>query len=206
MRNKILATVMVVALIFTGCGSDGTKAQEQKLKEDQKMEKAQYQFRVETDWEKVKEVLFGTSQICHIIDDFPRDYVEQTVLVYGRLKGLFGEPFYESQNHEDQYSYYIFATAEDGKEIFLNVYNGSSGPAIGGWQDEESAAAAEQLVQIILQTEPVDYDYVGYYLDGPTKIHQGVKDGVPFMEEVELDPEDEQFKEFMRQMMGLDIE
>lgn len=37
------------------------------------------------------------------------------------------------------------------------------------------------------------------------KLHQGVKNGVPFIEEEELDPEDEEFKELIRQMMGLDI-
>lgn len=205
MRNKIFVTVIVVLLTFTGCGGDGKKVQEQIFKEGQEMEKAQYQFRLETDQEKVNEVLFGTSKICNIIDGFPRDYMEQTVLVYGRLKGLFGEPAYETLNYEDQYSYYIFATAEDGKEIFLNIYSGPSGPAIGGQQDKESAAAADQLVQIILQTEPVDYDYVGYYLDGPVKIHQGVKNGVSFMEEEELDPEDEEFKELVRQVTGLDV-
>lgn len=168
------------------------------------MDKVQYQFQMETNEEKWS-ALNGTSCICHIIEGFPSDYIEQTVLAYGRLRGLFGEPTYETMDFENQYAYYITATKDGGKEIFLDVYSGPSGPAIGGQHDEETAEAARQLVQIILQTEPADYDYVGYYLDGPTKVHQGVKKGVPYAQEEEIDLEDEDYKKLIRQMMGEDL-
>lgn len=199
MKQKILLIMLLGILVITGCSrSDMT------YKEEEEMYKVQYQFQMETNEEKWS-ALYGTSYICHIIEGFPSDYIEQTALVYGRLRGLFGEPTYESMNYEDQYAYYITATTEDGKEIFLDVYSGSSGPAIGGQHDEETAEAARQLIQIILQTEPVDYDYVGFYLDGPSKVHQGVKNGVPYAEEEEIDPEDEDYKELIHQMMGEDL-
>ena len=199
MKGKIFLLILLGIMMLAGC-SRSDMAHE----EEEEMGKVQYQFQMETNEEKWS-ALYGTSCICHIIEGFPSDYIEQTVLVYGKLRGLFGEPTYETMDFEDQYAYYITATTNDGKEIFLDVYSGSSGPAIGGQHDEETAEAARQLIQIILQTEPVDYDYVGFYLDGPSKVHEGVKNGVPYAEEEEIDPEDEDYKELIRQMTGNDI-
>lgn len=199
MKDKIFLLILLGIMMLAGC-SRSDMAHE----EEEEMGKVQYQFQMETNEEKWS-ALYGTSCICHIIEGFPSDYIEQTVLVYGKLRGLFGEPTYETMDFEDQYAYYITATTNDGKEIFLDVYSGSSGPAIGGQHDEETAEAARQLIQIILQTEPVDYDYVGFYLDGPSKVHEGVKNGVPYAEEEEIDPEDEDYKELIRQMTGNDI-
>lgn len=151
-----------------------------------------YQFHAEKDIERLNaESSKGImSNICNIIDGFPSDYGEQVALVYGRLRGLFGEPLYEEEDTENQYSYCIIATAEDGKEIVLDAYSGPSGPAIGGHHDEESRAAAAQLVKYIQQAVPADYEYEGYYMDGPTRIRQGVKNGVPYFEEEELSDEE----------------
>ena len=166
------------------------------------MAEVHYQFRLETDQEKIDGV-FGSSNICHIIEGFSSDYMEQTTLVYGRLRSLFGEPSYETNDLENQYCYYITATSEDGTERLIYAYSASSGPAVGGKHDEMSAEAAKQLVQYILQAEPADYDYEGYYLDGPSKVHMWVEDGVPYVEEEELNLSDEEFGELFRQVKGL---
>lgn len=140
-----------------------------------------YQFKAVNDQKKI-----GGSKILNIIDGFPSDYCEQKVLIYGRLKTLFGDPLYEEKDIENQYTYAVAATTEDGREIFLHAYNGPSGPAIGGQQDEESRKAAYQLLEMIQQTAPSDYEYVGYYWDGPSRIQEGIKNGVPYYEEVEM--------------------
>lgn len=152
------------------------------------MAEFKYQFKAVDDLQKI-----SGSNIMNIIDGFPSDYNEQTVLIYGKLRTLFGDPLYEEEDIENQYTYVVSTTTEDGREIFLHAYSGSSGPAIGGQQDEESRKAAYQLSEMIQQAAPTDYDYVGYYMDGPSRIHEGIKNGVPYYEEEELGdfPEDE---------------
>ena len=157
-----------------------------------------YQFKTVDDKEKI-----SGSKIFNIIDSFSSDYSEQAVLIYGKLKTLFGEPLYEEKDVENQYTYGVVTTTEDGREIFLHAYSGPSGPAIGGRQDEESREAAHQLVEMIQQAVPTDYDYVGYYLDGPSRIQEGIKNGVPYHEEVELDDlSEEEMDAIFREVTG----
>ncbi|MCH5343242.1 MAG: hypothetical protein J1E64_04320 [Acetatifactor sp.] len=165
------------------------------------MAEYKYEFKVVDDQSKV-----NGSKICNIIDGFPLDYSEQKVLIYGKLKTLFGDPLYEEKDYENQYTYDVVTTTEDGKEIFLYAYNGPSGPAIGGQQNEESRKAAYQLIDLILQATPTDYDYVGYYLDGPSKIQEGIKNGVPYYDEEELgDLSKEEMDKIFREVTGKDI-
>lgn len=125
------------------------------------MEEFKYQFKTIDDKEKI-----SGSKIFNIIDGFPSDYSEQAVLIYGKLKTLFGEPLYEEK-------------------------------------DVESREAAHQLLEMIQQADPTDYDYVGYYLDGPSRIQEGIKNGVPYHEEVELDDlSEEEMDAIFREVMG----
>ena len=140
-----------------------------------------FEFKAES-----KDKLPMGSKICNIIDGFPKDYSEQTALVYGRLRKLFGEPLYESEDLEEQYSYCISAV-RDGKTVYLEAYSGSSGPAIGGEQDKDSRDAASELVRFIQQAEAANYDYRGDYYDGPSEVRMGVKNGVPYFEENEIE-------------------
>ena len=162
------------------------------------MAEFKYQFKTVSDENKI-----SGGKIFNIIDGFPPDYSEQAALIYGKLKTLFGEPLYEEKDVENQYIYGLVATAEDGREIFLHAYSGPSGPAIGGNEDEESRKAAHQLAELILQAAPTDYDYVGYYLDGPCRIHEGIKNGVPYHEEESLDDlSEEELDEIFREVTG----
>lgn len=108
----------------------------------------------------------------------------EPVIAYGRMRALFGEPNYETQNFEDAYSYILFVEPESSKKIYLEVYEGSSGPAIGGLNNAESQQAAETLKKLIEESDEVaDYQYEGYYLDFDSKISMGIKDGVPYYNE-----------------------
>ena len=108
----------------------------------------------------------------------------ESVIAYGRLRALFGEPNYETQNSEDAYSYILFVEPESSEKIYLEVYEGSSGPAIGGLNNAESLQAAETLKKLIEESEEVaDYQYEGYYQDLDLKISMGIKNGVPYYSE-----------------------
>lgn len=108
----------------------------------------------------------------------------ESVIAYGRLRALFGDPNYETQNSEDAYSYILFVEPESSEKIYLEVYEGSSGPAIGGLNNAESLQAAETLKKLIEESEEVaDYQYEGYYQDLDLKISMGIKNGVPYYNE-----------------------
>ena len=108
----------------------------------------------------------------------------ESVIAYGRLRALFGEPNYETQNSEDAYSYILLVEPESSEKIYLEVYEGSSGPAIGGLNNAESLQAAETLKKLIEESEEVaDYQYEGYYQDLDLKISMGIKNGVPYYNE-----------------------
>lgn len=126
-----------------------------------------------------EKILAGSSWLCRIYDDFKKD-----VYALGQLKTLFGEPLYITENLENQFSYWILATDEEGNTYYLNAYCASSGPAIGGPASAKEAANA--LAEYIREAEASDYDYEGYYLDGPCKVRMGIQNGQPYEESEEL--------------------
>ncbi|MCI8699444.1 MAG: hypothetical protein HFF29_10145 [Oscillospiraceae bacterium] len=121
---------------------------------------------------------------------------KEFALTYGRLRTLFGPPAYEESDLENQYCFGIEARDEQGGVRFLYAYSGPTGPAVGGGQEELDRLAADQLAELVHSAEPSDYDYTGYYLDGPCKVRMGVKDGKAYFEESELTNED------FRKMIG----
>lgn len=173
-----------------------------KIKED-KIEQSQYEFTIESNMDQIP---FGTSQIRNVFEDYwAKDYPERMVLFYGRVQTLFGQPMYETEDLENQYSYWVYTVTEDGKIIYLNIYSASTGPAIGGFQNEESKKAADALVKMILQAEPADYEYRGYYFgDVVLEEHWTVKNGVANMEEKPLNLSEEEFVELFNRIHGLE--
>ncbi len=103
---------------------------------------------------------------------------------------------YLSEDLEDQYTYFLSTVTADGRTLCLSAYSGPTGPVIGGEQNEASRAAADALAALINSASPADYDYEGYYLDGPCRVRMGVRNGVPYMEEDELS--DEEFEQILR--------
>lgn len=134
---------------------------------------------------KSREKLTKSSNICNFIEDYA-DYEEQFPLICGKIKALFGQPLYETEDLENLFSYCICATSEEMEEVYLDVYCGGTGPAVGGMSDEKSGKAAKALVDYVRQAEPINYAYKAYYFDGPTALEFGIKDGVPYYNETEL--------------------
>ena len=119
------------------------------------------------------------------------------VLTYGRLQYLFGEPLYSSDDFENAYDYFILCTDEEGNTYQLTAYSGPTGPAIGGDSDDPKLAeVAEELEKYINAADYVDYDYEGVYYDYDVTVKFGIRDGVPYMEDGEMDEEDFDLSEF----------
>lgn len=139
------------------------------------------------DMETMNREIKGTSKIRNISETMEGD-----VLCLGQLKTLFGEPLYMTKDLEEQYTYCIMAVDGEGKEIYLEAYSGPTGPAIGGMQDADSKAAADELAELIVNAEPTDYDYEGFYLDTFSYVREGVRNGKPYWEEskIEISPEE----------------
>lgn len=72
----------------------------------------------------------------------------------------------------------------------------------GGDDDEESAKAATELSNLIIQSEPTDYDWEGYYMDIPVKINMGVKNGQPYYNSEFLELSDEEYMELINEVYG----
>lgn len=142
------------------------------------------------------------SQICNMIDDYV-DYGRKFSLVYGKIRALFGQPVYETENLENLFSYCILAVSEDGASVDLNLYCAGTGPAIGGGKDEASQKAAEALAEYIWQAEAADYEQKGYYMDGPTVIEFGIRNGVPYYDEAQLELSEEEFGELYAKLYGI---
>lgn len=118
---------------------------------------------------------------------------DQYALFLGKAMTVFGQPDDMSDDWESMYSYLIAAEDEQGNKIFLEVYHGPSGSAIGGRDGENYKQASEELVQLILSAEPTDYEWEGCYYDIPVNVKYTVKDGKAYTESSfpdDMDPED----------------
>ena len=99
-------------------------------------------------------------------------------LFIGQCLTLFGDADYQSDDNEDLLSYVVAAEDEDNNVIYMEIYYGPSGPAIGGVAfDDTYSRAAEELSQIIMDAEPTDFEITSTYGDLGATIEMGVKDG-----------------------------
>jgi len=128
--------------------------------------------------------LFGSSKVENLV--LFSEYNE--VQIQGRMKALFGEPLYETENYEDAYTYVIQATDSGGENVYFTVYQGGSGSAIGAKSNSKQLQdALKDFKQLLRDTVPVDFLYEGYYMDAYVKIKQGIQNGLPFFEETEIE-------------------
>lgn len=105
-------------------------------------------------------------------------------LFIGQLYTLFGKPDYLTTNNEDLLSYVVAAEDKNGKIIYLEVYYGPSGPAIGGLDGEEYILAANELEKIIMAAKPTDFEIESTYEDVGVTIKMGVKHGRPYYDNI----------------------
>jgi len=157
LKKLVIFLVLVISFFLIGCR--------------ERQENIQWTFEALDEIEDS----FWTSKIMNTTD--LRDGPEEWVLMFGRLITLFGEPLEMTEDLENAYTYVILATHVDGEAHVLTVYHGPSGPAIGGHHQEGVILAAEALRDYILLAEPSDFEWVGYYLDAPSRVYLQIENG-----------------------------
>lgn len=105
-------------------------------------------------------------------------------LFVGQVIAMFGDKNL-TDDMEALLSYVVAAEDPAGNVIYLEVYYGPSGPAIGGESGDNYLKAAEELEQVIRGMTPADYVHECVYEDYDITIRMGIKDGKPFYEEGE---------------------
>ena len=126
------------------------------------------------------EAMAGTS---HVYGP-PQVSLETDARFRGALLALFGEPLWESEDYEAAYEYLIRAVDEEGREYLLTAYQGPSGAAIAGdTQTEGIEEAAESLCELLLESEPADFEAEMVYMDLGIRVSYGCRDGKPYVRE-----------------------
>lgn len=129
----------------------------------------------------------GFSKLCSVYDIMKMDEKlvnEKFALFYGKLRTVFGEPDYTTDDYEDMYSYNVMAVGENGESFYLEVYHGASGASVGGKpfdiskeQEKIYMKVAGELIAFIESAEPSDYVWEGVYEDTSENVRYTVKDG-----------------------------
>lgn len=108
---------------------------------------------------------------------------ENFALFFGKMKTLFGEPDEISESWESMYDYTIVAEDEKGNNFLFSVYHGAGGSSIATPTDYNNIdlapykQAEKELLELIENTEPADYEWESVYEDIPANVKYIVKDG-----------------------------
>lgn len=174
LQYRCIVIVCVIGLLITGC--DAIDNNQSTGMESIQEETNIYTFeKCETD-----KLPMPRSKICNV---YEIETERESSMFLGQVKTLFGEPDYITENYEEMFSCAVAAKDQDGNVLYLEIYSGPSGAAIGGSNDEVSEKAAKELARLIMDAEPTDYDWQGVYSDIPVNIKMGVKNGKPYYNE-----------------------
>ena len=128
----------------------------------------------------------GTQKLLNLDCPYCKDYA----IIRGQLQTLFGNPIYIEPDFENAYCYIVIMENSEGAQFILTVYQGKSGPVIGGNKNIEGTEnAAQELKRYIEKASPSDYEYEGIYREGrpnTKKIIMGVKNGKPYYSETKI--------------------
>lgn len=120
--------------------------------------------------------------ICSLFDKEGIFYYTEAdcALILGKVWALFGEPD-DPDLYDYFFSYIVSVEDRDGNIMYLEIYQASGTPSIGGPVGEnfgEFEEAAEELKKLISYMKPVDYEWSGIYEDFDVGITYYVKNGV----------------------------
>ncbi len=111
---------------------------------------------------------------------------EKYALFFGKVRTLFGVNDSISEDWECMYNYNITAEDEQGNKLYFSIYHGPRGSSIATpFRDElppDYAKAKAELIELINNAEPADYEWEGVYEDIPVNIKYTVKDGKAYVE------------------------
>lgn len=120
----------------------------------------------------------GSSKIRNLYEDKSAEYHS---LFIGQVLSRFGEPDYITEDNENLFSKAVSAEDKNGNSVYLEIYYGPSGPAIGGdVGSDESRKAADELAEFIMSAEPKDFEYKSVYEDFGVTVTMGVENGKPY--------------------------
>lgn len=174
LQYTFIIMASIIGLLLTGC--DAIEKNQSTEMESVQEETSIYSFeKCEPD-----KLPMPRSKICNV---YEMETERESSMFLGQVKTLFGEPDYITEDYEEMFSCAVAAKDQDGNILYLEIYNGASGAAIGGANDEVSEKAANELIRLIINAEPTDYDWEGVYSDIPVNIKMGVKNGKPYYEE-----------------------
>jgi hypothetical protein len=112
------------------------------------------------------------------------DFYLHAAAFRGAALRLFGAPLGTSENAEAAFDYVVEACDSRGNSWILTVYQGPTGPAIGGNRSDPSACPpAEALLHLLETTTPADFEAVMHYADADFTVVYGCKDGQCYMRE-----------------------
>lgn len=120
-------------------------------------------------WPRLHDMIFGGED---------SRYGEYMARFRGSVLTLFGEPLYSSELNDEAFEYVLKATDMDGSSWILTIYQGATGPAIGGNSlDKSILQVASKLLELIESTPPADYEAIVYDEDSDTTVVYGCKTG-----------------------------
>lgn len=108
--------------------------------------------------------------------------------IRGSLITLFGEPQVSGTDLDEAFLYDILARSVTQQEWLLAVYATSSGIIIGGdYDDFSNREAARDLLNLLLETQPADFEDLLIDTSSQTQVIYGCQNGSCYWKEQEID-------------------
>ena len=213
MKKSFLTIFFVMMIAFTGCsestlaGNENQSTEEPEMaqnqeenntkditeetnseetseekpeSEERKVYKGRTYIFYKADPDKLPE---GTHNIRGIYNESSYSAKHHSLFI-GQLLTLFEDPDYVTDNNEDLLSYVVAAEDTNGNVIYMEVYYGPSGPAIGGLEGEDYELAAKELERIIKATQATDFEIESVYEDYGVTLKMGVKNGIAYYDTI----------------------
>lgn len=115
------------------------------------------------------------------IDEMGEEGVDYAKLL-GNIMTLFGQPLHKDPGRGLLYGYLIEAKNQEGNILYLDLHFASGGPTVFCDNNTEALQAVEELVKLIVDASPTDYEY-NFLGDELSKVKSGVKNGKPYWKE-----------------------
>lgn len=137
-------------------------------------------------------IMYGGDNVYDIGEAGDEDFA----LFFGKCLTLFGDPNNSSDDWENMYSYFIKAVSGNGRVLYLTIYHGSGGSSVAmpvenrGIDIVPYEVARSELLRLIENAEPSDYEWSGIYRDIPERVTYTVTDGTAYAESEACDFED----------------
>lgn len=204
MKKSFFTIFLVMIIVFTGCSESTLAESENQLTEEleatRNTEETTVEETSEENHESVDQKVYkgrlykfykagpdklpeGTHNIRGIYNESSYSAKHQSLFI-GQLLTLFSDPDYVTDNNEDLLSYVVAAEDTNGNVIYLEVYYGPSGPAIGGLDGKDYELAAKELERIIKATKATDFEIVSIYEDYGVTLKMGVKNGIAYYDTI----------------------